>query len=63
MSGNIVVSGPYELLYPAAADLFKFYTVNPKDYGDMIVGYIDIHGNSTANKAQLEQMKSWLNKD
>lgn len=63
MSGNTVVSGPYELLYPASADLFKFYTVNPKDYGDMIVGYIDIHGNSTADKAQLEQMRAWLKKD
>lgn len=59
MSDRTVISGPYEYVSPVSDDLFKFYASNPKDGDEIIVGFVDIYGNSTASKKQLEKMNAW----
>ena len=58
-SGKEVVSGPYVLVEVVGDGLFKFYASNHYDGDEMIVGYIDIYGNTTATKSEMEKMKSW----
>lgn len=62
LKGKPILTGPYEELYPEADGLFKFYTGNPDNYEEIIVGYVDRHGNTTATPAQLEKMKVWMKK-
>ncbi|MBQ7062250.1 MAG: WG repeat-containing protein [Bacteroidales bacterium] len=57
--GKPICDGPYDDIYPQADGLYKFYTANPDNYEEMIVGYIDRYGNSTATLKQLKQMKAW----
>ncbi len=59
-SGKEVVSGPYEVVELVADGLFKFYTGNPDVADEIMVGYIDIYGNTTATKIELEKMNAWL---
>lgn len=60
MSGKTIVQGPYDDISPLTKTLFKFYTTNPDNYDDMIVGFVDIYGNTTATTAQINKMKNWL---
>ena len=59
-SGKEVVSGPYELIEVVGDGLFKFYASNPDNIDELIVGYIDLYGNTTATKIELEKMNAWL---
>ena len=62
LKGKPLITGPYEELFPEADGLFKFYTGNPDDYEEIIVGYVDLYGNTTATRAQLEKMNKWMKK-
>ena len=59
-SGKEVVSGPYELVEMVGDGLFKFYTGSPDTSDELIVVYIDIYGNTTATKAQIDKMTAWM---
>lgn len=59
-SGKEVVSGPYEVVELVADGLFKFYTGNPDVADEIMVGYVDIYGNTTATKTEMEKMNAWL---
>lgn len=62
LKGKPLITGPYQELFPEADGLFKFYTGNPDDYEEIIVGYVDLYGNTTATQAQLEKMNKWMKK-
>ncbi|MBO4646257.1 MAG: WG repeat-containing protein [Bacteroidales bacterium] len=59
-SGKEVVSGPYELIEVVGDGLFKFYASNPDNIDELIVGYIDLYGNTTATQAQIDKMNAWM---
>lgn len=59
MTGKVVINGPYGYVNPVSEDLFMFHCTNPDDYDDIIYGFVDIYGNTTASKGQLAQMKAW----
>lgn len=62
LSGNVVVSGPYEELTPLTENIFSFWTGNPYAKGS-IFGYVDLYGNTTASEAEMEQMRMWMKRD
>ena len=59
MSGKTVISGPYEYITPISNDLFRFYVSNPKNGNDIISGYVDLYGNTTASRKQQEKIEAW----
>lgn len=62
LSGNIVVKGPYQWLYPVGRDLFCFVSYSHGKGRDRvsIYGYVDRYGNSTASKKEMKLMKVWM---
>lgn len=60
MTGKVIVTGPYEYLFMITPELFKFLTFNPDNNEYMIVGFVDIYGNTTVTPEQTQQMKQWL---
>lgn len=60
LSGKTIIEGPYHYFERVTDQLFKFYTYSPDNYEDMVAGFIDIFGNSTATKADISKMKSWI---
>lgn len=63
LTGKVLVEGPYQDIKLVSDQLFKFYTFNPDKYEEMIVGFVDIYGNSTATKEQIAKMQSWMKRN
>lgn len=60
LTGRVILQGPYQVFSIVNDQLFKFYSYNPANYGDMIVGFADIFGNTTATPAQTAKMQAWM---